>query len=200
MLIINYKSIQKLCKTGNNGNQMNKRPLLLGFLIGLIVLLEQGCDMNDPAKYETNEPVLTIQEFFNGTVKGYGMIQKRSGEVRRRFVVTMEGKWTANEGTLDEYFVFDDGDKQYRQWKINLIDEHHFTATASDVKGVAMGEQYGNVIKMSYKLLIPYNSSTVALSMDDWLYRIDKQVVINRATMKKLGIPVGSITASFFKD
>ena len=119
MLIINYKSIQKLCKTGNNGNQMNKRPLLLGFLIGLIVLLEQGCDMNDPAKYETNEPVLTIQEFFNGTVKGYGMIQKRSGEVRRRFVVTMEGKWTANEGTLDEYFVFDDGDKQYRQWKIN---------------------------------------------------------------------------------
>ncbi len=166
----------------------------------LMALTLGGCDVNNIKDYKNNTPPLRMENYFSGDVKGYGLVQKKSGAVRRRFVVDMKGKWEGNHGTLDENFVFDDGEKQQRQWILTKIDEHHFTGTAHDVVGVAMGEQYGNVIHMIYVLRVPYNGKTIDLDMDDWLYRINDQVVLNNATMKKFGFSVGKLTASFVKN
>ena len=53
---------------------------------------------------------------------------------------------------------------------------------------------------MVYVLQIPYKGKTIDVTMDDWLYRVNDQVVLNNAVMKKFGIPIGRITASFFKE
>ncbi len=174
---------------------------LIGALCGLIsTLLLQGCSMNQIKAYEKNDPLLKMEEYFSGPVKGYGLIQKYMGGVRRRFTVDMHGQWTGNQGTLDEDFVYDNGEKQHRQWRLTQTDAHHFTALADDVTGITHGEQYGNAIHMVYVLQIPYNGSTLSVTMDDWLYRVNDQVVLNNAVMKKFGIPIGRITASFFKE
>lgn len=171
--------------------------LIFVYLAAFILV---GCEVNNIKNYKNNSPPLRMEDYFSGNVKGYGLIQKKSGAVRRRFVVEMKGTWNGNSGTLDENFVFDDGEKQQRQWKLTKIDEHHFTGTAHDVVGVASGEQYGNVIHMTYVLSVPYNGKTIDLDMDDWLYRVNDQVVLNNATMKKFGFSVGKLTASFFKN
>ena len=66
--------------------------------------------------------------------------------------------------------------------------------------GKAKGEQFGSAIHMVYTLQVPYMNTTINLSVDDWLYRIDDHVVLNNAVMKKFGIPLGRITASFVKE
>lgn len=163
-------------------------------------LLTQGCSMNQIHNYEKNQPILMMEDYFNGHVKGYGLIQKYTGGVRRRFTVDMQGQWKGNHGTLDEDFIYDDGEKQHRQWQLTRTDEHHFNAVADDITGISHGEQYGNAIHMTYVLQIPYNGKTINVTMDDWLYRVNNQVVLNNAVMKKFGIPIGRITASFFKE
>lgn len=179
--MLNYKLIGKLC-------------------VCISALLFQGCNMNHIKDYEENHPVLNMEDYFAGPVKGYGLVQKYTGGVRRRFTVDMQGQWTGNQGTLDEDFVYDNGEKQHRQWRLTRTDAHHFTALADDVTGITHGEQYGNAIHMVYVLQIPYNGSTMDVTMDDWLYRVNDKVVLNNAVMKKFGIPIGRITASFFKE
>ena len=37
------------------------------------------------------------------------------------------------------------------------------------------------------------------MDMDDWMYMIDEQTVLNRTTMTKFGFRVGDVTLSFRK-
>lgn len=178
----------------------NMSPLTRVAILAFTFTLNTGCHMNKIAHYQDKHPVLTMENFFSGSTKGYGMIQKNSGELRRRFTVEMTGEWQGKKGILDEAFIYDDGEQQHRQWQITQIDNHHFNATAKDVIGIASGEQYGAAIHMIYTLKIPYQGSTISMTMDDWLYRIDDNVVLNNATMKKFGIPLGRVTASFYKE
>ena len=175
--------------------KLNAWPLLL---LGLT--LTQGCQMNTISLYQNQKPPLSIENFFSGSTQGYGMIQKMSGEPRRRFTVGMTGSWQGSKGILDEAFIYDNGEEQHRRWEITLLDEHHFEARAKDVIGKAKGEQFGSAIHMVYTLQVPYMNTTINLSVDDWLYRIDDHVVLNNAVMKKFGIPLGRITASFVKE
>lgn len=168
-------------------------------ILGVLLLLIGGCSVTKPEIYQNKIPVLTIEDYFSGHVTGHGMVQDRSGEVRRRFVVEMHGQWQGNQGILDENFVYDDGEKQNRQWKLQRLNPHAFTAIAGDVTGIAQGEQFGNAIHMTYVLQVPVGGKIYDIKMDDWLYSIDKNIVLNRATMKKFGFTVGSVTTSFSK-
>lgn len=178
----------------------NKRNNIIFYLSVIFLgLLLGGCNVVKTENYQHKQPTLTMEDYFSGHVKGYGMVQDRSGEVRRRFVVDMYGKWQGDKGLLDEYFVFDDGEKQHRQWHLLHTSPHQFSAKAGDVTGQASGEQYGNTIHMKYVLQIPTNGRVYDITMDDWLYRIDEKIVLNRAAMKKFGFNVGSVTTSFYK-
>jgi hypothetical protein len=103
-------------------------------------------------------------------------------------------------GTLDEKFVFDDGRTDERIWTITVDEDgHHFTGTAADVIGEAKGKQYGNTLNMKYTLRIPRGDSTIDLAMDDWMYLIEGDKLLNLTTMKKFGLTVGKLTIMFEK-
>lgn len=170
---------------------------LISYLLLLILLT--GCSSMDIKTYADNKPQLTLQDYFSGKIQAQGMVQNWSGILTRRFQVTMQGNWQGNKGTLSEHFSYDDGKEQNRLWRWQLIDKHHFVGKADDVVGEARGEQYGNVIHMWYILEVPIGNKTYKLNFDDWLYRIDEQTVLNKATMKKFGITVGHLTVSFNK-
>ena len=54
---------------------------LIGALCGLIsTLLLQGCSMNQIKAYEKNDPLLKMEEYFSGPVKGYGLICMVNGQ------------------------------------------------------------------------------------------------------------------------
>ena len=161
-----------------------------------------SCSNITPKTYENNHPKLDIRQYLNGKIKAWGMLEDRSGKVTRRFVVDMEGKWDDNEGILEEYFTFDDGEKSERIWTIKFSDDHHFTATASDVIGQAKGSQYGNVMQMEYilDLEIDHQKKTrYNVKLDDWMYLLDEKILVNKSDIKKFGITWARLTIFFQK-
>ena len=150
--------------------------------------------MNNCMKsYQDKKPELNLLEFFQGRIEGWGSLFDWQGRATRRFSVLIEGKWQGQDGELQEWFVFEDGEKTERTWKIHFSDDHHFTGVAHDVIDQAIGQQLGNATNIRYKLRVPYKKSAIDLRMDDWMYLLDENTILNRTKMKKFGLKVGEI-------
>ncbi|MBU3724791.1 MAG: DUF3833 domain-containing protein [Burkholderiaceae bacterium] len=172
-------------------------PFTLAFV--LLLSLVAGCAGPDLSRYADQKPVLDLKQYFNGEIKGWGMVQNRGGQVDRRFVVTIKASWNGDEGTLDEYFDWSDGEKQRRIWKLKAVGPNRYIGTAEDVNGQAIGEISGNALRWRYSLNVPFRGSTIDLDFDDWMILIDDRVMLNRAAFSKWGIRMGEVTLSFSK-
>jgi hypothetical protein len=182
---------------------MIKKTLLKSISITLLAMLLFSCSSIKPKDYKENNPKLDIRSYLNGKVKAWGMLEDRSGKVTRRFTVEMEGKWNGNEGVLEEYFTFDDGEKSERIWTIKFSDDHNFIASAGDVIGKAKGSQYGNAMQMEYVLDLEVDKekeTRYKVSLDDWMYLLDDNILVNKSTIKKFGITFGKLTIFFQKQ
>ena len=107
------------------------KPLLaLCTLMGL-----SACAGIEVTQYAQQQPSLDLQRYFNGTLDAYGMFQKRSGEVIKRFHVVIDARWEGDVGTLDERFTYSDGTTQQRIWTITKTGAHSYRGSAADVVG-----------------------------------------------------------------
>lgn len=170
--------------------------------IFILIMSLFSCSKITPKDYENNNPKLDIRQYLNGKIKAWGMLEDRSGKITRRFTVDMEGKWNGNEGVLEEYFTFDDGEKSERIWTIKFSDDHNFTATAADVIGQAKGSQYGNVMQMEYVLDLEIDrqkKTRYNVKLDDWMYLLDEKILVNKSEIKKFGITGAKLTIFFQK-
>ena len=80
------------------------------------------------------------------------------------------------------------------------IDDHNYLGSASDVVGKAKGTSYGSVFKFEYNLNIPLKGKNIKIRFDDWIFKQDNKVAINRATLTKFGFKVGELTVFFMKN
>jgi hypothetical protein len=112
----------------------------------------------------------------------------------------MVGHWEGKQGVLDERFTYSDGKTERRVWRLTKMDDGQYTGTADDVVGVAKGRVAGNAFQWAYTLKLPVDDSVYEVQFDDWMYLISEQVMLNRATMSKLGIRLGEVTLSFHKQ
>ena len=166
----------------------------------LIIIFLTGCANNmKPTDFKDQKPKLVIENFLSGDVKAWGILQNRSGNVIRQFSADLNGKWDGKKLILDEKFNWTDGEIQTRQWTINKLDEHNYTGTAKDVVGTAKGYSYGPAFKFEYVLLVPVKGKEIKITFDDWIFKQDENVAINRATMKKFGFKVAELTVMFVK-
>ena len=153
-----------------------------------------------PEDFKGTKPIINIEKYFEGPVKAWGLLQDRKGKVTRQFRADMFGKFQNNILTLEEEFFWTDGEKQKRVWKIKKIDEHNYIGTAPDVVGEAKGFSYGSAFKFEYDLMIPIKGKDIKISFDDWIFKQDDKIAINRATLKKFGFKVGELTVFFKKN
>ena len=171
--------------------------LIILFLIFKIYFNE---DNMKPEDFKNKEPVLKIEKYFEGNVEAWGMLQDRKGNVTRQFTAEMKGNFENNILTLEEDFYWKDGEEQKRIWKIEKIDEHNYLGTAPDVVGTAKGVSYGNAFKFEYNLMVPFKGRNIKIRFDDWIFKQDDRVAINRATLSKFGFKVGELTVFFKKN
>ena len=66
--------------------------------------------------------------------------------------------------------------------------------------GTAKGYSYGPAFKFEYVLLVPVKGREIKITFDDWIFKQDDRVAINRAKMTKFGFKVAELTVVFFKD
>lgn len=158
-----------------------------------------GCASQSINDYAGKQPALDLQQYFVGRTHAWGMFQKRGGQVVRRFTVTIDGRMENGQLILDEDFTYDDGEKDRRVWVLTPEGEGRWSGTAGDVVGQAQGELAGNAFHWKYTLALPVDGTVYNVNLDDWMYLIDEQTLVNRATMSKFGFELGQITLFFRK-
>lgn len=171
--------------------------LLLSALFCLVLSSCSGPAIRD---YGNTTPVLDMRQFFEGKLTAHGMLQDRSGQMTRRFTASIEASWQGNTGTLLEHFIFDDGEEQDRVWTLSLGADGRLSGTAGDVIGTASGTLAGSVLQWQYSLLIPYGDGDISVALDDWLYLIDEDTLLNRTVLRKFGFRVGELTLVIRRD
>ncbi len=173
----------------------NPSGLVLALLCSLLL---SACSSADLGKHAGATPALTLEEFFDGRLSAHGVVKDWRGNVIRTFNADIVAYWRDGIGTLEEDFLFDDGEAQRRVWTLTPKGRDAngyllYHGTAGDVVGTGQARQAGNALFMDYVLRIPYNDSTLDLRIDDRMYRVSPDVIINESTMKKFGLTVGSI-------
>ncbi|HEY4713722.1 MAG TPA: DUF3833 domain-containing protein [Aquirhabdus sp.] len=169
------------------------------FLLAMLHCGLTACASPDVRLYQNAEPKLNLPQYFTGTTDAWGMFQKRNGEVVKRFHVEIVGTQQDNKLVLDEHFKYDDGSTQQRIWTLIHQPDGTWHGTAADVKGEAIGVVAGNTLHWKYTLLLPIDGTTYEMHMDDWMYLVDDQSMLNRASMSKFGFEVGQVTLFFKK-
>ena len=176
---------------------MNRRSILAATAAATAVLA--ACASPSPADYANEKPVLDLKAYFNGNLTAHGIFTDRSGKVVRRFTVEMACSWQGDDGVLDERFVYSDGEKQQRVWRLKKLPGGQYTGTADDVVGTAQGRSSGNAFQWSYTLRLPVDAKTYEVQFDDWMYLVDERVMLNKAVMSKFGVRLGEVTLAFHK-
>ena len=171
------------------------RRLLLLCLLSVLA----GCAGPQVSDYAREQPALELSDYFNGELEAWGMFQNRSGEVVKRFHVTMTGTWDGDVGVLDERFTYSDGTKQTRIWHLTDHGNGRYTGRADDVVGTAEGQTAGNAFRWAYTLALPVDGRVWHVQFDDWMYLMDQRTMLNKAEMSKFGIRLGEVTLSFTK-
>ena len=167
----------------------------------ILIIFLTGCTNSmKPTDFRDQKPRLIIEDFLSGNVKAWGILQNRSGKVTRQFSADLSGNWDGKQLILDEKFNWSDGEVQTRQWIISKLDDHNYEGTAGDVVGTAKGYSYGPAFKFEYVLLVPVKGKEIKITFDDWIFKQDERVAINRATMTKFGFKVAELTVMFVKE
>ena len=153
-----------------------------------------------PEDFLGRGPELLIEDYFQGQTRAWGIFEDRFGKLRRQFVVDIDGQWDGEQLTLVEDFAFDDGETDQRIWRIRKLDEHRYEGRADDVVGVAQGTAYGNALNWRYKLNLKVGDDAWLVNFDDWMFLQQDGVLINRASVTKLGFEIGQVTIFFRKE
>jgi len=161
------------------------------------ILLLSGCTAMKPADFTTGEPRLVLEDYFNGHTKAWGLFEDRFGRVKRQFTVDITGVWNGETLTLDEHFLYNDGETDQRVWTIRKTGAHNYSGTAADVVGTAVGESAGNALNWRYVLDLKVGDGTLRVAFDDWMFLQPGNVMINRAHVSKWGVEIGSVTLFF---
>ncbi|MDN3379897.1 MULTISPECIES: DUF3833 domain-containing protein [unclassified Pseudoalteromonas] len=169
-----------------------KRFIAVSLLFACTLLV--SCAAPDVQHYQDTGPEFNFKQFFNGKLKAYGVVQDFKGELTRKLVVEMNAYWEGNKGTIEEDFVYDDGETQRRVWHITLNDDNTLTGTASDVLGIAQGKSSGSVFHWTYSLVLEVDDSEIEVDFDDWMYLVTQSRLINRTAIDKFGVEVGEVT------
>ena len=176
----------------------------MSVVLAVIGVVLGSCSPASVDLHHDRNPALSLEEFFDGNTVAYGIYENRYGNLERQFRVNIVGTVNGDTLTLDEQFLYDDGERSSRVWTITNLGQQpdgsiSYRGVAADVIGEAEGKISGNALNWVYDVDLAVGDGTIKMRFDDWIYRQDEHIAINRAYVSKFGITVGSVTLVFLK-
>lgn len=160
-----------------------------------------GCTGGRIDDFKGSEPRFVLEDYFIGESRGYGIFEDRFGTLRREFVVDVTGTIDGDVLTLDERFVYKDGETDRRIWTIRRLDEHTYEGRSPDIDGVAAGKSHGNALTWTYDIDLEIDPETTwRVRFTDWFYLQPDGVLLNRASVTRFGVEIGTLTLVFLKE
>ena len=174
------------------------------FIAILLMIGVVGCAPKPVDQLMGRDPALNLETFFEGETVAYGIFEDRFGNLKRQFRVLIKGSVDGNVLTLDEDFLYDDGEKAKRVWTITNLGQStegltRYKGQAADINGEANGTVAGHALNWSYDIDLVTDDGTFTVHFDDWIYQQDEHVALNRAYVSKFGIDIGSVTLVFLR-
>jgi len=90
-----------------------------------------GCVSPTLADFDNAPRQLVLEEYFEGETVAYGIFEDRFNKLRRSFKVTITGTVEDDVLTLDERFIYDDGERDTRIWTIDILRPREMPLTGS---------------------------------------------------------------------
>ena len=165
--------------------------VLIGLLLACTLL--SSCATQPHAPPDSGQ-TLDLFAYFENGADAWGIFTPRFGGSARSFEVSIDSTIEDRQLVLDERFVFDDGEKDRRVWRITEVSPGRYIGEADDVVGPATGEASGDRLVWRYTLQL---TPRLRVSLDDRMYLQEDGVLFNRAVVRKYGVRVGDITISF---
>jgi hypothetical protein len=148
-------------------------------------------------QFAGQEPRFRLEEYFAGKTRAWGLFEDRFGNLRRQFVVDIDGSWDGKVLTLVERFRYTDGETGVREWSIEPRGANGYEGRASDIVGTASGSAYGNALNWRYEMDLVIGGRPWRVAFDDWMFLQEGNVLLNRAAVTKWGIELGTVTIAF---
>lgn len=177
---------------------------LTWFVLGVVVALFgalawvrlSGFTAQRPADYNGQKPAFDLRTHLSGPIKCEGAIYGPTGRVVSRFVGDFEAHWDGSRGVMNEYFLYDSGSTQTREWRLQLGNDGRITAEADDLVGTGRGRQEGSAVNLNYTIRLPVEAGGYVLNVTDWMYLAPNGVIVNRIQFRKFGIKVAELVAT----
>ena len=168
-------------------------------IFSLVISFITGCSNSSLENVVSKNLSFDLLEYFDGETTAWGLIVDRFGNLQRTFKVRLNGKIDNKQLLLKEYFTYNNGETEYREWIITKTETGTYEGKSKDTIGVAEGKQDGNTMRMVYDTTISIGETDIRVSFDDRFVKADKKVVINRAEILKWGIKIADVTIFFSK-
>ena len=178
---------------------MNRCKCLVFGILLLVSSLTVSCSTNSIRDYEQQGPAFQFESFFNGQLEATGFFQDRSGKVVRQIHCLMNATWNGDEVTIDEKFTYSDGATESRVWKIKKLADGTYVGQAGDVDGEAKIQTAGVAFNMKYILKLKVGENVINVKMDDWMFKANEKLVLNKTKMSKWGFHLGDVTLAIIK-
>lgn len=177
---------------------MRRSAALSLALLALLPLVAAGCARAPTATVGDDAQTLVLEDFFRGRTTGTGTFESRIAGVERSFRIDTLGTWDGRTLTLQEDFVYDDGERQRLTWRFTKVAPGRYEGTREDVIGTADVRQDGPVVRLSYEADIAgADGGTTRLRFADVIYLEGPRVARNRAVVSRFGLPVGTVDVTF---
>lgn len=155
------------------------------------------------SKSAFHRPRLKLEEFFDGSVNGFGFMHTRFGKLAQQFDISAEGQWDAEKQilALTETYQFDDGYRDELKWQISKLSDTRYRGVEPRLKGDAEGEQWAHHFRWRYVRDVPQKGGkSTRLTFDDCFYLQSPKLLMARASVARFGFEVGIISVSYVKS
>ena len=152
-----------------------------------------------PEDFAGEGPPLRLESYFLGATRGWGIFEDRFGNLRRQYVIDIEGRREGQDLRLTESYVYTDGETGVRNWHIRPLGQHDYEAEADDLIGQAKGTAYGNALNWRYRMDVKAGRGTWRVAFDEWMFLQADGVLINRAFVTRFGLRIGTVSLFFRK-
>ncbi len=146
-------------------------------------------------------PDLDPIRFFTGHARSWGVLEDRSGQPTSIVVTDCTGTADGPDGLrMTQRLTVGTDAPVTREWRMRRIGPGRFEATANDMVGSTIGEAAGRAFHWRWTLALSPGNSLKNVDLDQWWYLEPDGSLLNRTTIRKLGIIAAEVTEHFVPD
>jgi len=169
------------------------RRLILLLMLGLL-----GCGKAMPVDvFRSTTPAMDPIRFFTGHVRSWGVLENRSGEPTSIVTTDCLGESDGDTLRMVQQLTIGRDAPTTRTWQMQRAGPNRYEATANDMVGTATGEASGRAFHWTWTLALSPGNDLKNVSMDQWCYLLDDGSMLNRTTVRKLGVILIEVTEHF---